>query len=117
MPSENASSQAASENVGRVRYYGFDVQRITGLLEEEMERYGCSFEITREAFNRAALSERSAAQPYNSKDVRAKIVFGSETVFIDRFGAARRVGGEEFSVDKELFAASLVAAGPCPENR
>jgi hypothetical protein len=117
MPSENASSQAASESVGRVRYYGFDVQRITGLLEEEMERYGCPFEIAREAFNRAARSERSAAQPYNSKDVRAKIVFGSETVFIDRFGVARRVGGEEFSIDKDLFAASLVAAGPCPEVR
>jgi hypothetical protein len=117
MPSENASSQAASESVGRVWYYGFDVQRITGLLEEEIERYGCPFEIARAAFDHAAESERAAAQPYNSRDVRAKIVFGSETVFIDRFGAARRVGGEEFLVDKKLFVDSLVAAGPCPEVR
>ena len=98
---EHASSQAVAASVGRVWYYSFERQRITGLLEEEIERYGCPFEITKEAFDRATASERSEA-PYNPQDVRARIIFDSETIFIDRFGLARRIGGEEFLVDKKL---------------
>jgi len=117
MPGEDASSQAPSANVGRVWYYPFARERITGLHEEEIDRYGCPFEVARDAFDRAVSSRRPDTPSYDSRDVRAKVVFGSETVFIDRFGAARRVGGEEFFVDTELFAAALVAAGSCPEVR
>lgn len=110
VPADNASSQRA-QPVGTVRYYGFDIQRITGLLEREIDQYGCPFEIARSDFDRVILGR--ADQAYNPNDVRAKVVFGTETIYIDRFGVARRVGGEDFSIDKAAFAKALTATGTC----
>jgi hypothetical protein len=115
VPSENVSSQAVE--IGRVNYFDFDIDRITGILEENMGDHGCLYEISRSVFDRSVLPEQPARERYDPRDVRAKIVFGSETVFIDRFGAARGNGGREFLIDKKLFASSLVAVGPCPQVR
>lgn len=108
---ENASGQKA-QLTGVARYYGFDIERITGLLEQEIDEYGCRFEISKQDFDRAVLS-RAPAQAYNPNDVRAKVVFGSKTIYIDKSGVARKPGGPEFLVDKAAFVKALVAKENC----
>jgi hypothetical protein len=103
-------------DVGRVSYYGFDVQRITGLLEEEIDDYGCPFEISRSNFDRTIVP-LSGNQTYNSRDVRAKVVFGVDVFYIDRFGVGKASNGSAFAVDKTAFVSALVSAGSCDRQR
>jgi hypothetical protein len=112
VPSETVSSQAADE-IGRVNYFDFEIDRITGILEEEMGNYGCLYEISRSAFDRSVLPEQPAGERYDSRDVRAKVVFSSRTIYIDRRGIAKAVGGEEFSIRKDVFVSALTAIGRC----
>jgi hypothetical protein len=109
-PQGDASGQGT--DVGRVSYYGFDVQRITGLLEQEIDDYGCPFEISRSKFDRAIVP-LSGDQAYNARDVRAKVAFGAEVFYIDRFGVGKTPNGDTFAVDKAAFVGGLVSTGSC----
>jgi hypothetical protein len=109
-PQGDASGQAT--DAGRVSYYGFDVQRITGLLEQEIDDYGCPFEISRSDFDRTIVP-LSDDQVYNPSDVRAKVVFGADVFYIDRSGVGKSPNGDAFAVDKTAFASALVSTGSC----
>lgn len=108
-PQDDASGQVA--DVGRVSYYGFDVQRITGLLEQEIDSYGCPFEISRRDFDRAIVP--LSGEAYNPRDVRAKVVFGADVFYIDRFGVGKAPNGDAFAVDRTAFVNALVSTGSC----
>jgi len=109
---DHAVSQQTADR-GIVFYYDFSIQRVTGLHEHEIETYGCRFEIRREDFERAILQPREGQLTYRSRDVRAKIVFGDETIYVDSFGVASGSGGGMFAIDKSRFTQALTPVGVC----
>jgi hypothetical protein len=99
---------------GKVHYYDFSIERITGLHENEVEQYGSKYCINRLDFEQLLrmAAEQVASEQYNRLDVRAKIVFGNRTYFIDRTGAVRSGLGYA-ALDKKKFAAVLRSDGEC----
>lgn len=104
----------ANPGIGKVYFDGFEKQRITGLHESELEVLCCIFTIKRKEFDEILNSEAAPVIGYNSKDVRAKIVFGKNIYFIDRQGTVR-FGDKVMVIDKDKFT-KLVKLVRCPSK-
>lgn len=95
-----------------VYFYGFRVERITGIHEGEIEKLGCLYSIRKRSFLKSVIPGAPSGH-YQPRDVRAKVIFGPHDIyFVDRFGNGRH-GAEEFVVDRKMFAASLSQTKPC----
>jgi len=93
---------------GRVYYYDFNIARITGLHEGEIEQYGTKLCIVRGDFLESLFADANKLenQKYNKLDVRAKVVFPEGHYFIDSAGT---VFGDQktFVLDRKMFVAKL----------
>ena len=106
-------SHADSEPQDAVIYfYGFEVERITGIHEEEIEELGCAFSAESKAIASALKAVESGNSDYDRRDVRAKIEMLGRSYFVDRTGAVRQ-GDNYFELDKVQFVASLTQVGTC----
>ena len=43
---------------GLVYYFGFEIERITGIPEHQMEDHGCLYKISREDFEKSLLTDK-----------------------------------------------------------
>lgn len=109
VPKSYASTENHSSDA-MVYYYGFGIQRITGIHEDEIESLGCKYTISTQSFL-SLLSSATTDRSYNSLDVRAEVIFApSKIYFIDRFGMVR-MNDQKFSISKQAFAKLLVPVG------
>lgn len=111
---EAEQSMTTQTDHGRVYYYAFDIERITGLHESEIEQYGSQFCIGRHDFEQSMLTapERVNNLQYNKLDVRAKVVFPDKQYFIDHAGVVS--GGQEYILlDKGKFIGYLKPVRKC----
>ncbi|MEI2456429.1 hypothetical protein [Lysobacter firmicutimachus] len=107
--------ETTSTAIGTVYFFGFDVPRITGIPEQEMEKYGCKFKIKESDLLAAmALSQPDPLPNYNALDVRAKISFPNGALYIDHQGVMSWDG--KFSlIDKAKFSKALTEPEPCSQ--
>lgn len=114
LPQRAATSKRASPNqTGTVYFFGFDVPRVTGIPEHEMEKFGCKFKITEPDLIAAMASPQPPHVPdYNALDVRAKISFPKETYYIDHQGVLYKQG-RPLLIDKAKFNDALMEPEPC----
>lgn len=93
-------------------YYGFGIERITGIHEEEIDELGCKYTISKKQFL-SMLSDTKDHRPYQPLDVRANVIFSpTEHYFIDRSGTVH-ARDREFTIDKKIFAQALKQQGEC----
>jgi hypothetical protein len=98
---------------GGVFYFGFEIERITGLHEAEIQQHGCEYTIDRDAFYNLLLpAQDEDAVKYNESDVRAKVELGNSIYFVDRQGVVRTPKGPAI-INKTEFVKSLKLVGAC----
>lgn len=118
--SQSVQSQAeeSSATEAVVYYFGFDIQRITGIPEAQIEDYGCLFKISRLDFNSSLTARdiKTGYPAYESSDVRAKVVFQDATYYIDYNGVAKW-NATFFDVDKKKFASHLKPTAQCKPGK
>lgn len=109
--SSNATPELPMDR-GTAYYFAFEIERITGIPEHQIEEYGCVYTVDRQAFL-GLLRKPEPGQPlhYDKADVRAKITFREAEYFINRGGVAR-AGNEFFLLDKGRFVALLSPTVP-----
>ena len=95
-----------------VHLYGFEIQRITGIHEEEIEKLGCPYAALSKDLEKTLTKIDPNESEYERRDVRAKIEMRGKVYFVDRFGFVRQ-GNDHFTMDKVRFIASITPAGPC----
>jgi hypothetical protein len=103
-------SSLYADMIGKVYFYGFDIQRITGLHENEIEKYGCLYELNKYEFISLLRAEPGAK--YQKLDIRAKAVFGNDIYFIDREGIVRN-DINYYSIDRKKFKLLFSQIGRC----
>lgn len=103
------------DNQGLVYYFGFEIERITGIPEHQMEEYGCLYKISREDFEKSLLTDIGTTKnlQYNKLDVRAKVLFAKKHYFIDHSGVVS-TGTGHVSLDKKKFVSHLTPIQKCP---
>lgn len=91
-----------------VYFYGFSIERITGLHENEIEKYGDLFIMTKDSFDRSrlVLPNQKNDLKYNGLDIRGKVIFRNEEYFIDRSGVFKGPRGIG-KIDKFVFETFL----------
>jgi hypothetical protein len=99
---------------GLVYYFGFEIERITGIPEHQMEDHGCLYKISREDFEKSLLTdpEETKNLQYEKLDVRAKVVFADKYYFISRAGVVN-TGKGYVLLDKKKFVDHLVSLKKC----
>ena len=102
------------DDQGLVYYFGFEIERITGIPEHQMEEYGCLYKISREDFEKSLLADTEATKNlrYNKLDVRAKVVFAKKYYFVDRTGVVSTGTGYAL-LDKKNFTSHLTLIRKC----
>ena len=95
-----------------VSYYGFEIERITGIHEEEIEELGCTYSAEADTIDSALSEVDSSDVAYDRRDVRAKIQMHGKSYFVDRAGVVRQ-GDDYYRLDKARFIASLTLVGEC----
>ena len=95
-----------------INYYGFEIERITGIHEEEIEQLGCLFSARLESIENALVRVNSSDANYKRSDVRAKIEMHGKPYFVDRAGIVRQ-GDDYFQLDRAQFVASISSVRPC----
>jgi hypothetical protein len=94
-------------------FYGFDVERITGIHETEIESYGCKYTVDdlliKKSFSLIGVNEKSS---YDHENVRAKVILDGEIYFIDKAGNARS-SKDSYVVDKEIFIGLITLEKNC----
>ena len=107
----------ASRNVeGRVFYFGFEIERITGIPEKQISDYGCAYLVDRKSFLRLlSTPTRLGAQNYDETDVRAVIRFADSTLYFVDYQGVVRTGRKIYLLEKSDFVAILkpVVRGRC----
>lgn len=106
------SSADADAEKAIVYFYGFDIERITGIHEEEIEELGCLHTANSQDMKRALVTLDESTANYERRDIRAKIEMHGKSYFVDREGVARQ-GDQYFQMDKTKFLESIEPAGPC----
>jgi hypothetical protein len=110
------TKQAVSLQAGQglVYYFGFEIERITGIPEHQMEGHGCLYKISQEDFEKSLLTDKEAAKNlhYEKLDVRAKVIFSDRTYFISRAGVVN-TGKDYVLLDKKKFVDRLVSLEKC----
>jgi hypothetical protein len=107
-------SMTKQSDQGLVYYFGFEVERITGIPENQIEQYGCKFSISRNDFEQSLLTapDQVANIQYNKLDIRAKAIFLDKQYFIDRAGVVSD-GQRYVLLNKVKFASHLKSVGKC----
>lgn len=95
-----------------IYYYGFEIERISGIHEEEIEELGCAYSADSGSIEGALTKLDSDNVAYDRRDVRAKITMRGESFFVDRDGIVRQ-GDNHFQLDKARFVASITLIGLC----
>ncbi len=95
-----------------IYYYGFEIERITGIHEEEIEELGCTYSADSDSIERALTKLNLKNVNYDRRDVRAKIAMHGESFFVDRDGIVRK-GDNYFQLDKARFVASITLVDSC----
>jgi len=96
-----------------VYHYGFDIDRITGILEGEIEVLGCKYKINISEFKKVLNLVEIKNNRYNEFDVRSKVIFGQELYFIDREGFVKESSGGFYFLNKETFEGLLIFSSKC----
>jgi len=101
--------------VGVVYYFDFDVERITGIPESQIDEYGCMFNIKYDDFKKSLLSDKDVSDYliYNANDVRAMISFGSEIYYVDREGIVKLQDKKYSILNKEKLVKILYNKTKC----
>jgi hypothetical protein len=101
-------------NEGLVYYFGFEIQRITGIPEHQMEEHGCLYKINRKDFEKSLLTDKETTKNlhYEKLDVRAKIIFPDRYYFVSRAGVVN-TGNGYVLLDKKSFVDHLVSLKKC----
>jgi hypothetical protein len=99
---------------GLVYYFGFEIERITGIPEHQMEDHGCLYKISREDFEKSLLTDKESTKNphYEKLDVRAKIIFSDRHYFVSRAGVVN-TGKGYVLLDKKKFVDHLVSLKKC----
>lgn len=95
-----------------VYFYGFEIERITIIHEEEIEELGCLHTANSQDMERALVKVDANDVNYERRDIRAKIEMSGKSYFVDREGVTRQ-GDHYFQLDKARFLESIEPAGPC----
>ena len=95
-----------------IYYYGFEIERITGIHEEEIEKLGCSYSADSDAIASALTRADSDNANFDRRDIRAKIVMQGDSFYVDRAGIVRQ-GDRYFRLDRARFIASLTQVDSC----
>lgn len=97
------------EHSNKVFYFSFDIDRLTGIPEHQIEEYGCLYniKITQQRFE-SMLAMPSCKFSYDERDVRAKVIFDDiQPYFINIDGVVRH-GDNFFIIDKKEFENNLL---------
>jgi hypothetical protein len=99
---------------GLVYYFGFEIQRIAGIPEHQMEEHGCLYKISRKDFEKSLLTDKESIRNlhYEKLDVRAKIIFPDRYYFVSRAGVVN-TGNGYVLLDKKKFVDHLVSLKKC----
>ena len=99
---------------GLVYYFGFEIERITGIPEHQMEDHGCLYKISREDFEKSLLTDKESIKNlhYEKLDIRAKIIFSDRHYFVSRAGVVN-TGKGYVLLDKKKFVDHLVSLKKC----
>ena len=108
----NAQFAHADPEQALVYFYGFEIERITGISEEEIEKLGCSYTALSRDLERTLTGIDASASEYERRDVRARIEMRGNIYFVDRLGFVRQ-GDNHFILEKVKFVASITSSGPC----
>ena len=101
-----AAGLSASEmKVAKVRYFGFEIQRIAGIPWNQIDDYGCLYEIEEQKFE--TMLQPDKAKAFEKYDVRAKVVHSRGNYFIDYAGNVSGPSQTFARVDKAVFADAL----------
>lgn len=95
-----------------IYFYGFEIERITGIHEEEIEELGCVYSADSHSIESALTIVSSIDANYDRRDIRAKIEMHGESYFVDRAGIARQAD-DYFRLDKAQFIAAIAQVGSC----
>ena len=99
---------------GLVYYFGFEIERITGISEHQMEDHGCLYKISQEDFEKSLLTDKESIKNlhYEKLDIRAKIIFSDRHYFVSRAGVVN-TGKGYVLLDKKKFVDHLVSLKKC----
>lgn len=97
---------APKNNEVIVYYYGFKVDRITGLHESEIQKYGCLYFADRNIITSSLTISENAGEKYNRSNIRASMIIDDSIYYIDYNGIARK-DDVFFVIDKDKFVQSL----------
>ena len=97
-----------NQTEGRVYYFDFDIQRITGIPEHQIEQYGCLYMINKIEFEKLIVENQEGRIKYNKNDIRGKVVFsGNDPYFISVGGVVRQ--GVNFSTIRKKDFVDLLS--------
>jgi len=108
--SAHSGANMSNENdQGTVYYFDFEIERITGIPESQIEEYGSIFTINKNYFEKCLLFDIDTAKStnYNKLDVRAKIVFSDRVYFVDHSGIVN-TGNRYAMLNKKQFVRYLI---------
>jgi len=95
-----------------IYYFGFDIERITGIHESQIEELGCHYKATKKKMEESLTLLDDEKVDYEPLNVRAEIRMGGRSYFVDRDGNVRQ-GSSYYLLDKEMFVSSITLATPC----
>jgi len=112
----SAEAKHVRQSVGTVYYYGFEIERITGIPEAQIAELGCAYEIDKESFLKMLKQPRGRPPfGYDSSDVRAKISFSKQEIYFVEYQGVVRGSENARLIDKSEFVSALkrVASKRC----
>ena len=105
-------AEEADPNAVVIYYYGFEIERFTGIHEEEIEELGCLYTASEDKIKQSLSLLDGDTAEYRSFDVRAQIQMDGMTYFVDRSGTVRQED-RFFVMDKAIFVDALELVKPC----
>lgn len=92
---------------GNVRYFGFEIERIAGIPENQIDQYGCNYTIQQSDFVSLLRSDDDLEKKYDKLDIRARVSFSDDCqYFINPEGIVRQ-GKKYYVINKDDFVRLL----------
>lgn len=112
-----AVAPASTVRDARIYYFGFEVQRMTGIPEGQMASVGCVYSADSTQLRQLLIASPPSWARYEPGNVRAKIEMPQEAWYIDANGIAK-IGEKTVLVDRTAFVRllSLDPGTPCPRQ-
>lgn len=95
-----------------IYYFGFEIDRITGIPEDQIQDYGCLYDADKEDIISSLTTYHDSNEKYDQFDVRAKILIDNDIYFVDYKGVVKK-DNNLFKIDKDKFVRSLILVGDC----